>query len=94
MTKAINYDIINVGNSNIAYVILSCLKREKKLKELATMRDIEKELGRHTFVTKKKLGVCPHCEENVYDNQLFVEKKETVFHYSCYNNKKVNGDSE
>lgn len=54
-------------------------------------KDIHK--GKHTFVSKTKLGVCPHCNENVYDNQLFVEEKNVAYHYSCYNEKESKEDS-
>jgi hypothetical protein len=56
--------------------------------------EIRTHKGRHTFVTRTKLGVCPCCTENVYDNQLFVEEDIEVFHYSCYNDKKANEDNE
>lgn len=46
-----------------------------------------------TFVTRKKLGVCPCCAEDVYDNELFVDSKEDgeAYHFSCYNYMKEDG---
>jgi len=41
----------------------------------------------HTFVKKEVLCVCPYCEENIYEDNLFVEKDEELFHLSCHNNK-------
>lgn len=37
----------------------------------------------------KKLGKCPYCEEEVSEDELFVEEKDNVFHFSCYNYTKV-----
>lgn len=50
-------------------------------------RDIKK--GFTTFVKAEKLGVCPCCDANVYDDQLFVEEDKSVYHFSCYNYKKA-----
>ena len=50
-------------------------------------KDIRK--GFTTFVKSEKLGMCPCCDENVYNDQLFVEEDNNVYHYSCYNFKKA-----
>lgn len=42
-----------------------------------------------TFISREKLGNCESCEEAVYNNELYVEDKESVYHYSCYNHTKA-----
>ena len=49
--------------------------------------------GKHTFIIRKKKGVCPCCNENVYDNQLYVEEHNVVYHYSCYNESRAKEDN-
>lgn len=41
----------------------------------------------YTFVTRKLIGKCKCCEQQVFDNQLFVEEENNVYHYSCFNEK-------
>lgn len=41
----------------------------------------------HTFVTKRVIGKCPLCTSNVYEDNLFTEKNNEIFHLSCHNNK-------
>ena len=45
--------------------------------------------GFTTFVKAEKLGTCPCCDENVHNDQLFVEENKNVYHYSCYNHKQA-----
>lgn len=46
----------------------------------------EKRKGQiHTFVTKKVIGKCPKCNNNIYEDNLFVQKDDEVFHFSCHN---------
>jgi hypothetical protein len=74
-------------------VIFLQRERQEVIKELDTLdnnRREDKHKGRYTFVTKTKKGLCPLCDENVYDNQLFVEENAQVFHYSCHAEKKMN----
>ena len=36
------------------------------------------------------IGVCKHCTHDnntVYDNQLYVEAEDGLYHFSCYNEK-------
>jgi len=49
----------------------------------------EDQMRRRTFVARTKLGKCPCCEENVYDDQLFVEEEDHTYHYSCFNLKDI-----
>lgn len=37
------------------------------------------------FVARKKIGKCPCCPKDVYDDQLYVAKDENVYHHSCFN---------
>lgn len=46
-----------------------------------------KESKTYTFVTRNLIGKCKCCGKEVFDNQLFVEEKENVYHYSCLNEK-------
>ena len=41
----------------------------------------------HTFVTRKAIGKCPLCNNNVYKDNLFVEKDGEIYHFSCSNKK-------
>ena len=44
---------------------------------------------------RKLLGKCPCCEEDVLENELFVEEDDEVFyHFSCYNYKIAEEDKE
>lgn len=63
-------------------------------------RDIVR-AGRYGFVDyfpkpKRKEGICPCCDEAVYENSLFVEDEETeqVYHFSCYNYKVAEEEEE
>ena len=49
-----------------------------------------------TFIAKERRGKCPYCDNNVYDDQLFVEENEKVYHFSCHNymKKEENEQSE
>lgn len=38
-----------------------------------------------TFVKRQELGQCECCQKNVYDNELFVEEDQKVYHFSCHN---------
>ena len=43
------------------------------------------------------IGVCKECNHKnntVYDNQLFVEAEEGLYHFSCYNMKVMKEDEE
>lgn len=52
-------------------------------------------MRKHIFVTREKEGRCPCCDDNVYDDQLFVEEDNNVYHFSCYNEmKKEDEDNE
>lgn len=46
------------------------------------------------FTEGKKLGVCIHCKDYVYDDQLYVEKDDKLSHYSCHNYKEANEKDE
>ena len=44
-------------------------------------------MRKHFFTTRERLGKCPYCDDNVYDDQLYVEEDE-VYHFSCHNEMK------
>lgn len=52
-------------------------------------RNIRK--GHMSFVLAEKLGVCPCCDKDVYNNQLYVNNDDNTYHYSCYNYKESDG---
>lgn len=60
--------------------------------------DNKNEMGayRHplTFVKSEVIGKCPCCDENVNNDQLYVEEEEIIYHYSCYNIKRANKKNE
>lgn len=41
--------------------------------------------GFTTFIMSQLIGLCPHCDKDVYNNQLYVEKDDNIYHYSCHN---------
>jgi hypothetical protein len=45
------------------------------------------ELERKKSDLPKTLGICPCCNEHVYEDELWVEDEELpiIYHYSCYN---------
>jgi len=45
--------------------------------------------GFTTFVKAEELGKCPCCDVNVYNDQLYVEEKNEIYHYACYNKMKA-----
>lgn len=55
--------------------------------------DNKRNVGKYTFILRKEIGKCPCCDENVYDNQLYVKEDKATYHYSCYNFKKASEDS-
>lgn len=36
------------------------------------------------FIAREKVGTCPCCTKDVYNDQLYVEEK-NVYHLTCYN---------
>ncbi len=46
------------------------------------------EKGFTTFIKSEKIGVCPLCNKDVFNNQLFV-KEDELYHLSCYNYSKA-----
>lgn len=41
-----------------------------------------------------KIGKCPCCDEDILEDNLFVEENDTLYHFSCYNYKKAEEDKE
>lgn len=45
--------------------------------------------GFRNFVKAEEKGTCPCCNKKVFTDQLYVQEDKNVYHFSCYNHKKV-----
>lgn len=79
MTSVNNYDIIILGGEELPNIIFLEIYGDDEMG-----KDFSKT---YTFVTRKLIGKCKCCEQQVFDNQLFVEEENNVYHYSCFNEK-------
>lgn len=46
----------------------------------------------YTFVKSEVLGECKCCKEEVSNDQLYVQEKSNIYHFSCYNKMKSGED--
>ena len=55
--------------------------------------NVEETKGFTMFVKSEEKGACPLCPNNVYTDELFVEIDCNIYHLSCYNDNKSDGNN-